>query len=280
MSALYRHFLGAGSFLRTNPLFVIARFEFFENIRSRWLLIFGFSFFVFSNLIVYMSGDNFRQAGGSLLGLVLMLVPLFALVFGGVSFTESLPFLELLAAQPIRRRDIFLGKWFGLGTGLATSYVLGLGAGTLPRLGPGGAGAGGFLLLLGLGIVLSFVFVSFAFFIANLARRREIVFGLLLAAWFYFFVLHDLFLLGLAVQFGEYPLEVPLLVLIALNPVDLARVLFLIHQDMSAMMGYSAAIFQKSLGGGIGLLFGFGLLLAWVPLPLLAGLRIFAKRNL
>src|SRR3989338_5580700 len=134
-----------------SPIATIALFEFRENIRNRWLLIYGLSFLIFSGILTYIGTSDPLQASASLLNLVLLLVPLFSLVFGSISFSEALPFHEILVALPISRRDIFLGKWVGLGTGLALSFLLGMGAGSLIQFNIEQKGFSSYLLLLCLG---------------------------------------------------------------------------------------------------------------------------------
>lgn len=266
--------------IKRSPAAAIAFFEFHENIRNRWLAVYGLSFLLFSGLIVYLGSADPLRASASLLNLVLLLVPLFSLVFGSLSFAEALPFHSVLVALPVTRRDIFLGKWLGLGTGLSLSFLAGMGAGSLLQMNVAQAGFGGYFLLLGLGVFLTFVFLGIAFWVANAARRRELVFGWMLLLWFFVFVLYDALVMGIVLIFGDYPLEYPMLLFVLLNPVDLARVLFLLSTDLSAMMGYSGAVFQKMLGSTAGLLVGGACLLSWILLPFWAGLGSFKKRDL
>lgn len=261
-------------------MITIAFFEFHENIRNRWLFIYGLSFLIFGGLITYLGAADPLRASASLLNLVLLLVPLFSLVFGSLSFSESLSFHEVLVALPITRRDIFLGKWLGLGTGLSLSFLLGMGIGSLLQMNVAQAGFDSYALLLLLGVLLTFVFLSVAFLVVNLAKRRELIFGWMLLLWFFAFVLYDVLLMEIVLLFGDYPLELPMLFLVLLNPVDLARVILLLHIDLSAMMGYSAAIFQKILGHKTGIGIGSLVLLLWAFIPFWLGLKSFQKRDL
>ncbi|MDZ4224987.1 MAG: ABC transporter permease subunit, partial [bacterium] len=220
------------------------------------------------------------QASASLLNLVLLLVPLFSLVFGSISFSEALPFHEILVALPISRRDIFLGKWIGLGTGLVLSFLLGMGAGSLIQFNIAQQGFGSYLLLLCLGCCLTFIFLSISFYVVTLARKKELIFGWMLLLWFFFFVLFDVLVFGVVLLFGDYPLEIPVLILMLLNPIDLARVMLLLKIDLAAMMGYSGALFQKYLGNTLGLFIGGGALALWTLLPAWLGLRTFQKKDL
>ena len=263
-----------------SPTMTIALFEFFENIRNKWLLVYGCAFLLFSGLITYLGATDPLQASASLLNLVLLLVPLFSLVFGCLSFSEALPFHETLVALPISRTSIFIGKWLGLGIGLNLSFLLGMGLGSLLQLNLSQKGFGDYALLLFLGGLLTFVFLSISFLVANLARKRELIFGWMLLLWFFCFILYDVLIMGVVSFFGNYPLEKPMLAFVFLNPIDLARVMLLLKIDLSAMMGYSGAIFQKYLGNTLGIGVGGLALLLWIAIPTWMGLRTFKRRDL
>ena len=64
-----------------------------------------------------------------------------------------------------------------------------------------------------------------------------------------------------------------------LNPVDLTRVALLMNFDISALMGYTGAVFRQFFGSGLGLAVAFGTLAIWFAVPLYAGLRLFEKRD-
>jgi hypothetical protein len=43
-----------------------------------------------------------------------------------------------------------------------------------------------------------------------------------------------------------------MIILSALNPIDLGRILFLMKFDIAALMGYTGAVFQRFFGSGLG----------------------------
>ena len=63
------------------------------------------------------------------------------------------------------------------------------------------------------------------------------------------------------------------------NPIDLARVALLLQLDVSALMGYTGAVFQQWLGGGPGMLVAACALLLWIAAPLWFGLRAFRAKD-
>jgi Cu-processing system permease protein len=81
-------------------------------------------------------------------------------------------------------------------------------------------------------------------------------------------VVYDgLFLISLIV-FEEYPLDSFSLVATMLNPIDLSRTLILLKLDISALMGYTGAVFKEFFGTYLGFMVSLGMLLAWTILPL------------
>ncbi|MEX0313483.1 MAG: ABC transporter permease, partial [Allomuricauda sp.] len=75
-----------------------------------------------------------------------------------------------------------------------------------------------------------------------------------------------LFLMSLIV-FEEYPLDTFSLVATMLNPIDLSRTLILLKLDISALLGYTGAVFKDFFGTNKGLFISFIMLLLWTVLP-------------
>jgi Cu-processing system permease protein len=127
---------------------------------------------------------------------------------------------------------------------------------------------------------LSVAFVAIALLASVLTRDKAKGIGVALLLWFYFALLYDSLVLFLMFSFADYPLEKVMLAFIALNPIDLARVIVLLQMDISALMGYTGALFREFLGTGWGIGFALGVLLAWVLIPILWAVRVFRKKDL
>jgi Cu-processing system permease protein len=63
------------------------------------------------------------------------------------------------------------------------------------------------------------------------------------------------------------------------NPVDLARILLTLQFDVSALMGYTGAVYQRFFGGALGMLLSATALLTWALVPLWLGNRFFHKKD-
>jgi len=219
-------------------------------------------------------GDAAKGLVG-LLSLVLLVVPLVSLVFSTIHFYNSIEFIELLAAQPLRRSTLLLGQMIGVALALATALVAGIG---LPILiyAPTVTGA----VLLAVSLVLTLVFTGLAFLAAVLSRDKARGVGAALLIWFYFALLHDGVTLYLLFLLEDFPLEGISLGLISLNPIDLARVLVLLQMDVSALMGYTGSMLKNLLGTGTGIAFASAVLAAWIALPVALTVWVFRRKDL
>ena len=121
---------------------VIAAKEFRDRIRNRWVLAVALIFALFALAIAYFGAAQQGAVGfrgidvtiASLVSLVIYLVPLIALILGydAIVGERERGSLELLLSMPITRFEILLGKYLGLAAALASSTVIGFGAGLLP----------------------------------------------------------------------------------------------------------------------------------------------------
>jgi Cu-processing system permease protein len=69
------------------------------------------------------------------------------------------------------------------------------------------------------------------------------------------------------IAFEEYPLDTFSLIGTMINPIDLSRVLILLKLDISALLGYTGAVFQNFFGTQFGIIISSAMLLFWVLVP-------------
>lgn len=256
----------------------ILKYCFFDLFRSRWNYIY-LGFFLAITSGFFTLGGGAEKVVISLMNISLVLVPLIASMFGIIYYYNSREFTELLLAQPIPRRKIFLGQYLGLGLSLNASFLIGV---FVPFLLFGGfaSGEGAQILVLMIsGVALNFIFVALGFFIALKNENRIRGFGLTILSWLFFAVLYDGIFLILLIIFRDYPLENLSLSAIVLNPIDLARTLILLKLDISALFGYTGAVFEKFLGNLNGMLIASTLLLFWIMGPVFAFMRTAARKD-
>jgi len=203
------------------------------------------------------------------MNVIIVLVPLIGTIFGVMYYYNSKEFTELLLAQPLKRSSIFMGQYLGVAISLSMSLILGLG---IPFVFYGlfkSSAIWDFSLLLITGTFLTFIFTALAFNIALSNENKIKGFGYAILLWLFLAIIYDgLFLMSL-ILFEDYPLDKLSLIGTMLNPIDLSRTLILLKLDISALLGYTGAIFKQFFGTNLGLIISFIMLFVWVVLPLL-----------
>lgn len=252
----------------------IIKYVFYDMLRTRFIVLYTGLLFI-STFAMFQIDSDPTKVVMSLLNIVLMVIPLISIVFTTIHFYNSYEFIELMLAQPVDRRIIFAGEYLAVVSSLCIAFLVGCG---IPVFAHGASVTA--LTLLFCGVVLTMVFVSLAFLGSVLTRDKAKAIGIALLFWFYFSLIYDGFLLWFVYAFSDYPLEKITLALIALNPVDLARVIMLLQLDISALMGYTGAFYKEFFGSGLGIFLSTLTLGFWIVIPFLISLRIFNKKDL
>jgi Cu-processing system permease protein len=130
------------------------------------------------------------------------------------------------------------------------------------------------------GMLITTIFVSIAMLCSILMRDKARGIGLSIILWLFLSLIYDGLVLFFMFQYADYPIEKPMAILAALNPIDLARIQVLLHVDTAALMGYTGAIFKKMFGTFTGYILSLMLMLAWTVLPFLISLKLFNKKDL
>ncbi|SKB29916.1 ABC transporter permease subunit [Daejeonella lutea] len=252
----------------------IIKYVIADILRNRIVIIYTL-FLLASSLTVFSLEDNNSKGLLSLLNIILIVVPLVSIIFSTIYVYNSAEFIELLVSQPLKRKSIWLSIFTGLAASLSLAFLIGAG---LPILIYQPSTIGITMLLSG--IILSVIFVAIALLATVRTRDKAKGIGVAIMLWLYFSLLFDGFVLFLLFQFSDYPLEKAMIGISALNPIDLARILILLQLDVSAMMGYTGAVFKDFFGTCPGLLFSCVILLLWVGLPLWTSTRKFKSKDL
>lgn len=256
----------------------ILKYNFSDLIRSRWSIIY-FLFYFVSGMVLLHLGNEVSKAIISLMNITLILTPLIGTIFGGMNFYNSREFIELLLAQPIPRRIIFFGMFLGISLSLSLSLLLGLG---LPFLLYGilfSEYLMSLLVLLTAGVFLTFIFSAISFYIALVNENRLKGFGVAILVWLFMAFIYDGILLILMLFLQEYPIEKFAIVMSLLNPIDLSRILIMLDLDISALMGYTGAVFNKFFGNNTGALISLSALTVWVVAPVFVIIHKSAKKD-
>ncbi len=244
----------------------ILKYSFYDLMRSRWSYVY-FVFYLLLGFTLLFLNNDLSKAVITLMNVIIILVPLIGTIFGVMYYYNSKEFTELLLAQPLNRSSIFLGQYLGVALSLSLSLVLGIG---IPFVFYGlfkSTVIWDFSLLLISGTFLTFIFTSLAFNIALSNENKIKGFGYAILLWMLLAIVYDgVFLMSLII-FEDYPLDKLSLIGTILNPIDLSRTLILLKLDISALLGYTGAVFKKFFGTNYGLFISFLSLGLWVIVP-------------
>ena len=244
----------------------IFKYTFYNLLRSNWIIIYLAFFLTSTSALLYFSTST-EKAIVSIMNIEMAIIPLMSMLFGTMYFYNSKEFTELLLSQPLKRSSIFNGQFFGLSLSLSLSYALGI---FIPFLLYGliaGSEIWNFTIVLITGVALTFIFVAIASWISISTVNKIKGFGFAILFWLLFAIVYDGIILLIMALFYDYPLEYASLILSMLNPIDLSRILILLKLDISALMGFTGALFNKFFGSLQGMFVSFLMLVLWIALP-------------
>lgn len=239
-------------------------------------IILSYTIFLLAiSLTIFSLEDNSSKGLLSLLNIVLIVVPLISIIFSTIYIYNSAEFIELLVSQPLQRKKIWLSLFTGLATSFTIAFLIGVGI-PIVLFEPSATG----LMIIAVGVLLSVIFVAVAMFAAVKTRDKAKGIGITILIWLYFALVFDGIVLFLLFQFADYPLEKAMIGVSALNPIDLGRILILLKMDVSALMGYTGAIFKDFFGTTTGISISFFVLLLWIAVPIFFSTRKFIRKDL
>jgi Cu-processing system permease protein len=252
----------------------IIKYVIIDILRNKIMLAYT-AFLLLISFSIFNLEDNSAKGLLSLLNIILIVVPLVSILFAAIYVYNSAEFLELLVSQPLKRKTIWLSIFCGVASSLALAFFVGSG---IPILLYEATPTG--FMMLGTGLLLSIIFVAIAMLATVKIRDKAKGIGVTILLWLYFSLLFDGLVMFLLFQFADYPLEKAMVGVSALNPIDLSRILILLKMDVSALMGYTGAVFKNFFGTQTGLLVSFFVLALWIAMPLWLSVRKFNRKDL
>ena len=252
----------------------ILKYVIIDILRNKIILAYTI-FLLALSLSIFNLEDSSAKGILSLLNIVLIIVPMVSILFAAIYVYNGSEFLELLVSQPLKRKTIWLSMFAGLGFSLVLAFFAGVGIPVLLYE----FSATGFTLIIS-GILLTIIFAAIAMLVAVRIRDKARGIGAVILLWLYFSILFDGIVLFILFQFADYPIEKAMVGITALNPIGLSRILVLLKMDVSAMMGYTGAVFKDFFGTTTGIVTSLLVLLLWIILPGWLSVRKFNRKDL
>jgi Cu-processing system permease protein len=257
---------------------IVAGKEFWDRMRSRWVLAVTLVFIFFALVIAYFGAAQQGAIGfkgieltvASLVSLAIYLVPLIALMLGydAIVGERERGSLDLLLSLPITRLELLLGKFFGLSAALVFATFAGFGlVGVILAYQMDLTALyhyAGFMLSAAL---MGMSFLAIAILMSVVSTSKTVASGVAIAAWFFYVLVYDLILLGLLVATGGEVVGQALPILLLLNPADIFRVLNVFTLEEAKTLYGLATVFPKALASPWVL---GGAMAFWIIAPLAA----------
>lgn len=255
--------------------------------RNRWFLLYVVTFTVLAVGLCWLSVSGLAHVGhaslartaGSLVSLVLLVVPLMGLSLGAqaIAAERERGALLYLLAQPIGVREVITAKFVGLAAAIVGALLFAFGVAATTLSGQSGGGLGAFLGFLGLSLLLATATVSIGLFLSALASRASVATGLALFVWLAMVFGGDLGLMGtsLILRLDAATLLIASLV----NPLQVFKIaaVLLLQGGLEALGpagAYASARWGEALGPALA-----GLLALWTILPLLGAGWLLRRRG-
>jgi ABC-type transport system involved in multi-copper enzyme maturation permease subunit len=284
--------------LDTKSVYTVAKKEFTDHIRNRWILILIIVFIALTLVASFLAGQQSlssdKTLGGAedtvvtLLSIAGFLMPLIAIMLGfsTIAGEAESGSLALVLSYPIRRSEVLLGKFLGLGAILAFTTLIGFGiGGIIISISAGTAQILGFLAFIGLTILFGLMYLGPMILFSALLKRRvtAIGSGIFMFLWspIYSMITFGIYLATTNIspldlmQGGTISLPNWMWWSISVSPTDLYETTV-----MKAFNVQQAFGFQMPLPGFLATPVLLFFMCLWIAIPLLLAYVFFRRRDI
>jgi ABC-type transport system involved in multi-copper enzyme maturation permease subunit len=178
--------------LNPRSVYIIAKKEFADNVRNKWIIALIAIFLILTIASSVMAGKGrvgeMELTVGVLMSLSSMLVPIIAIMLGyaTISGEAESGALSVVLACPVRRTEVLLGKFLGLGSVMCFSILVGFGvSGVIIAATTGAAQWRGYVAFILLTMLLGLLYVSLSMSFSSMLKRRvtSLVAGVVMYFW-------------------------------------------------------------------------------------------------
>ncbi|MFB9274308.1 ABC transporter permease [Cohnella cellulosilytica] len=249
--------------------------------RNPWSYSFMVLFSIFSLSLLLMNArgvvQGYSGTTGSMISLILYLLPLMTLLLGSFSLTSEKEegSWQLLSTYPLGTVSYIVGKYAGLSVTLLAIVAFGYG---LMGVAGWAFGAGfalkTYLLFLAFSAGLVLLFLAIAMIVGSLSRNRWQAMTISVALWFFLVIGWSTILIALLGNLPYVWIKPVLVFFTFVNPAELVRLFVVIKLGGGAVLGpeyYDWVQWVQGTGGTLGFLGGCaalvglsGALVCWI----------------
>jgi len=250
---------------------LVAAREIKTGFRNPWAYSFIvlFSVFMLTLLLINAQGyvEGYSSVTGTMLSLILYLLPLMTLMLGSFSLTSEKEdgSWELLSTYPLRTSSFIAGKYVGLAVVMLVIILFGFGAaGTVGYAIGSGFGLTAYIVLLGFSISLALMFLALAMLIGTLSRNRWQALTVAVALWFFLVIAWAPALIALLGMLPYMWIKPAVAMLTLLNPAELSRLFAVIGLGGGSVLGPEYYDWVQWIRQPTGTLAFVGFALVWI----------------
>lgn len=194
--------------MELNSIINIAKKEIMDNVRNLWIIIVTI---IFSILTIAMSAlgsylsEGWQDLGVTIalmMSIVQLLVPIIGLMLGYATIIGEIEkgSMNFLISLPVKRLEIIVGKFLGLGGVLSFTIFAGFGlAGIIIGIMVPNVNYLEYVVFIGATILVGLVYLNVAIFFSTLFKKRSTALGGAIFLWFFFNMILPVIVLGIAV---------------------------------------------------------------------------------
>lgn len=195
--------------MKMHEIFTIAKKEFMDNWRNKWILAISAIFLILTLVISYFGSlgnkgwQDLEGTIGGMMALVQFLVPILGLMLGyaSISGERERGSLMLLLSYPVTRLEVLVGKFFGLGMVISLANVIGFGiASVVIGINVRGVQWGDFAIFILASILLGLVFIAISLLFSSVFKKRSTSLGGAILIWFFFSMIWSIILSGIIIS--------------------------------------------------------------------------------
>lgn len=274
---------------RNRSIIALAKKEFMDNVRSKWVILLGIIFVALIVLISayggYQSAEESGVTGFKLTmnfgsSIVILLISIVAIIMGYKTLVNEVESnsIALILSSELSRKDVVIGKFLGLSSVLGASIAVGLSIGGMAiGILSGFENFGSYLQFILLSVLFSMTYLSISVMASSMVRKtsRGLAAGILI--WVFFNILWDILLVVVLIVSGWQP---PTRIGEVLYP-DWYRYSALINPNGAFSTGTS--ILSESFSNLPELMtlpLMIVILLLWITVPLSIAMLLFDNRDL
>jgi len=196
--------------LLQHPILLVAKKEIMDNIRNKWILLMTGIFAALTLLVSYFGslGQGWQDLGFTIAGmmtLVQYLIPIIGLMLGYSAIVGEIErgSLNALLSFPLKRIEVLIGKFIGLGGVLSVALLVGFGiAGIVIGANVSEVDVVQYISFLLASVLLGLVFVAISLLASSFFENRSTAMGMAVFLWFFFTMIWNLIIAGIAIASG------------------------------------------------------------------------------